>query len=147
MQDILKLPIYVGIILMQDTSYFLIERKNTNWAQGYWNFPGGLVDPHETVMQAAIRETREEIGVIVNPEDFELVQVIHIKKSTTNTQDIIGIYFKAHRWTGIPHNAEPEKITGAQWYSLQALPSKITEHAQLALNGLKTGTRYSENGW
>lgn len=147
MSSMLLLPIYVGIILVHDNSVFLIERKNTNWAQGYWNFPGGLVDPHETIIQAAIRETQEEVGVTVNPEDFELVHVIHIKKSETNTKDIIGIYFKAHTWTGTPRNAEPEKITGAEWYDINALPSKITEHAQLALNGLKTGTRYSENGW
>lgn len=143
----MTLPLYVGIILEKDNSYFLIERKNTNWAQGYWNFPGGLVEPKETIMHAAIRETQEEIGVTVKPEDFEQVHVIHVKKSPTNTLDIVGIYFKATKWTGTPHNAEPAKITNAQWFDAKKLPTKLTEHAQLAVNGLTTGKRYSESGW
>lgn len=147
MQSLFLLPVYVGIILVQENSIFLIERKNTNWAQGFWNFPGGLVESDESVLQAAIRETQEEIGVEVNPEDFELVHVIHVKKSETNTQDIIGIYFKAERWTGTPHNAEPTKIAQAQWFKRDALPTNITEHAQLALNGLRSSKHYSESGW
>ncbi len=39
----LRLPLYVGIILKKDDEIFLIQRSNTNWMSGYWNFPGGLV--------------------------------------------------------------------------------------------------------
>lgn len=37
----------------------------------YWSFPGGVIDRGETPRQAAARETLEEVGVRVNPEDLE----------------------------------------------------------------------------
>ncbi len=146
LKEKMKLPIYVGIILEKNNDYFLIERKNTDWAQGHWNFPGGLVEHNETILEAAIREAEEEVGVIIAPEDFEQVHVIHVKKSATNSQDIVGIYFKTNKWQGTPHNAEPAKIANASWFSNDQLPKQLTEHAQLAINGLKTGNRYSNNG-
>lgn len=33
-------------------------------------FPGGKQDPGETLLQTAIRETREELGITVNPENI-----------------------------------------------------------------------------
>lgn len=112
-RDKMKLPVYIAVVLVKDNKYFLIERKNTDWAQGFWNFPGGLVEPNQTILQGAIRETHEEVGITVKPEDFEQVHMIHVHKSATNTQDILGIYFKATTWSGTPHNAEPEKIANA----------------------------------
>lgn len=137
------LPAYVGIILEKDGKVFLIQRSNTDWRSGYWNFPGGLLEKDESLKQAAIRETKEEVGVLVKPEDFELVHILHVRKSATNTQDIIGCYFKATRWEGTVRNNEPHKIADAQWFKTDELPSNTTEHAQLALKN----QCYAESGW
>lgn len=47
----------------------LIQRK-TEPNAGWWGFPGGHVELGETAMQAAIRELREETGVIARPLDY-----------------------------------------------------------------------------
>jgi len=41
----------------------------------YWSFPGGIVDAGETPRQAAVRETREEVGLPVHIDklDFRLI--------------------------------------------------------------------------
>jgi len=41
----------------------------------YWSFPGGIIDVGETPRQAAVRETREEVGLPVNVDhlDFRLI--------------------------------------------------------------------------
>ena len=41
----------------------------------YWSFPGGIVDEGETPRQAAVRETREEVGLPVHIDklDFRLI--------------------------------------------------------------------------
>jgi len=142
-----SLPAYVGIILQKDESTFLIQRANTNWMSGYWNFPGGLVEKNESLVSAMIRETQEEIGTVVKPYDLTLVHVLHVHKSEENTQDIIGFYFVAHYWKDSPVNNEPNKIIDAQWFQLNHLPLKLTEHAKSALCGIKNGILYSENGW
>ncbi len=146
MTNIFAQPAYVGIILEQDQSVFLIQRQKTDWMAGYWNFPGGLLEKNESLKEAAIRETKEEVGVAVRPEDFELVHVIHVHKSTTNTQDIIGFYFRANHWQGVPSNNEPEKIIDAQWFSINDIPPNTTDHAELAIKGLIARRYYSESG-
>lgn len=52
-----KLPAYVGIILKKDDQVLLVKRANTDWASGYWNFPGGLLEESETLINAAISES------------------------------------------------------------------------------------------
>src|SRR6476620_6700944 len=109
-------PAYVGIMLQRENGdFFLVKRSNSAWAESCWNFPGGLIDPGESIIDAAVRETHEEIGVQVNPVDFRLTHVLDVQKGGTNTQSIDGFYFIAHTWTGEPKNNEPVKIADAQW--------------------------------
>src|ERR1700722_17553137 len=98
MKNTYKLPAYVGIILKKDNHVLLVQRHNTNWMSGYWNFPGGLLEENETLTTAAARETEEEVGVIVDPSDFVFSHILHVRANNKNTQDIIGFYFISEKW-------------------------------------------------
>jgi ADP-ribose pyrophosphatase YjhB (NUDIX family) len=147
MKNIYKLPAYVGIVLKKENQILLVQRHNTDWACGYWNFPGGLLEENETLTAAAAREALEEVGVVVNPSDFSLVQVLHVRANDKNTQDIIGIYFMTTTWQGTPTNKEPHRHSNVAWFDSNALLQDITEHALLAIESTKTNKKYSENGW
>jgi len=147
MKTIYKLPIYVGIILKKDNQVLLVQRHNTDWMSGYWNFPGGLLEENETLASAAAREIFEETNVIVQPSDFTLAHVLHVRTNNNNTKDIIGIYFMTQSWQGTPINKEPDKHSNIGWFDSNELPFQTTEHALLAIEILKTDTKYSENGW
>lgn len=57
-------------ILMRDDRFLLVRRKNPP-AATLFAFPGGRAEPGETAAEAAIREFREETGLIVsNPQPF-----------------------------------------------------------------------------
>ncbi len=140
-----KLPAYVGIILKKDNQILLVKRHNTDWASGKWNFPGGLLEEHETLPTAAAREAAEETGVTLDPNSLELIHVLQVKASAQNTRDILGFYFMATSWKGEAVNNEPQRHSAIGWFDINRLPPEITEHALQALEGLKTGKRFSEN--
>jgi len=48
----------------------LLLRRASNPGRGLWVFPGGYMDRWETVPEAAIRETREEVGLEIRPTEL-----------------------------------------------------------------------------
>lgn len=51
------------VILDRENRIYLLHRNKDNVTQ--WELPGGKVEINETLKQAAIREAREELGIIV----------------------------------------------------------------------------------
>ncbi len=69
--------IEISIAVVEFAGKFLIgERPQGAILAGYWEFPGGKVEPGETPSEAAARECREETGleVLVGEEYPEVVQ-------------------------------------------------------------------------
>ena len=61
--------------------------------EGYYTFPGGGVEPHETHVQTLIRETREETGLQVIPESIhDFGTVIEKRKSIYGKAEIFEQY-------------------------------------------------------
>ena len=58
-------PKVVGCALPILENRVLLLRRNIEPGLGRWTYPGGFVDLGETVMEAAVRETREEVNVEV----------------------------------------------------------------------------------
>ena len=83
-------PKLVAGCLVIDTGKVLLLRRG-NWpALGKWTFPGGYVDFGENAADAAVRETREEVGmrvelgsllgVFTDPESIALTIVVYLAK-------------------------------------------------------------------
>jgi len=58
-------PKLVAGCLVIDNEKLLLLRRGISPARGKWTFPGGYVDHGETPVQAALRETDEEVGMRV----------------------------------------------------------------------------------
>lgn len=59
--------------------YVLAEQRGTGTPDpeyvGYWCLPCGYVDYNETCKQAIAREVKEETGINIHPENFELIEI------------------------------------------------------------------------
>lgn len=53
-----------SLILEDADGRALIVKANY---KSHWTFPGGVIDPGETPLEGAVRETREEVGLVVDP--------------------------------------------------------------------------------
>ncbi|GAA4111921.1 8-oxo-dGTP diphosphatase [Enteractinococcus coprophilus] len=67
MQHTFTKPVVVGAAILDDatrpTQMLAARRKAPKSLAGYWEFPGGKVEPEETPTGALVREIREELGV------------------------------------------------------------------------------------
>ena len=59
----------VGAIIIKDDRVLLVKRAHPP-LQAQWSIPGGVLEVGELVREAAIREAREETGLIVEPRDL-----------------------------------------------------------------------------
>jgi 8-oxo-dGTP diphosphatase len=50
-------------IAIRDQQVFLARRAPDQKLAGFWEFPGGKVEPEETLQQCLVRELKEELGV------------------------------------------------------------------------------------
>mgnify|MGYP003384622559 CR=1 FL=1 len=53
----------VGVLIRPDGSALFAQRPQGKAYAGYWEFPGGKVEPGETIFAALQREFMEELGV------------------------------------------------------------------------------------
>lgn len=59
----------VGAIIIEGDRVVLVKRAHPP-IQGQWSIPGGVLEVGEMVREAAIREAREETGLIVEPVEL-----------------------------------------------------------------------------
>jgi ADP-ribose pyrophosphatase YjhB (NUDIX family) len=65
-----ELPLVgVGAIIIEGNRVILVTRAHPP-IQGHWSIPGGVLEVGEMVREAAVREAREETGLIVEPGDL-----------------------------------------------------------------------------
>ncbi|QPL05726.1 MULTISPECIES: NUDIX domain-containing protein [Actinomyces] len=100
-------------------------RRNTGYMDGYWACgAAGHVEVGESVVEAAVREAKEELGVVVDPADLEPLTGMH------RTNDLAGApreqradwFFTLRRWRGEPTIAEAARAADLAWYPLDDLP-------------------------
>jgi 8-oxo-dGTP pyrophosphatase MutT (NUDIX family) len=54
------------VVVESDQGIAIIQRAPTGEFKGAWELPGGKVDPDEDLFTAALRETKEELGIDVD---------------------------------------------------------------------------------
>ncbi|WP_246104646.1 8-oxo-dGTP diphosphatase [Rudaeicoccus suwonensis] len=97
----------------------LLGRKRTGFGSGKVVGLGGHVEPGESVLDAAVRETWEESGFHVIPTEFEDAGVVTFRFPSHPAWDMRVGLFRTTRWSG--HlTASPE--LDPEWHPVAAPP-------------------------
>ena len=109
----------VFVVLEKDTHIFLLRRANTGWSDGLLTVPAGHVDKGDNVIESAIKETKEEAGVLITADDLELIHVDYL------LDEYVNFYFRATSWVGEPKVGEPDMASEGLWCDKNNLPDDL----------------------
>ncbi len=127
-----------GVVIIRDGKTLLAQRKGSH-SSGAWGSMGGHVEFGETPVEAAIREAKEELGIVIG--NLKFISCTSLQKEQTH---YIDISFVAEILSGEPVIMEPEKIASIGWYELDELPRPLFEPVRIVLEAMKTGQAYFE---
>jgi 8-oxo-dGTP pyrophosphatase MutT (NUDIX family) len=132
-----RTAVYVALEQEKGEVFFL-RRANTGWADGMLTVPAGHVDKGDTVLQAAIKEVREEAGVAVKEEDLEFVHVAYMR------DEYVIFCFRAKTWEGTPHIGEPHLSSEAIWIPKNNLPQDVVPQLRNLFVHIQQNVFFSE---
>lgn len=113
----------VAVLLWQDDRLLLGQRINTH-GDGTWQFPGGRMEPGETVTACAARELREETGL----EAGNLTHAGYCNQPCkAGRHHYITLFVSAEYISGEAEIMEPDKCRCWQWFHYERLPSPLFE--------------------
>lgn len=124
-----------AVVLTNDRGEVLLVRQA--YGRHFWGLPGGIVDPGETPLGAAVREAREEVGVEVALEGVVGVYLLQ----GGGWPDIQAYVFAGRVVSGEPALAAPGELSGLKWFPLNDWPSPLLPDALAALEDLQAGHR------
>lgn len=136
----------VHVVLRREGKILLLRRAGNVYATGMLCLPSGHLEDGENILSAAVRETKEEVGIALAPEAMRLALSIHQRHPGT-THARIGFAFEPTEWHGEPVNAEPHKHSELIWAEPDRLPPDTFGYATAIINAVEHGTTFVLNGW
>jgi 8-oxo-dGTP pyrophosphatase MutT (NUDIX family) len=116
-------------------------RRGTGYMDGFWAMAAaGHVEADESVLEAACRESAEELGVTVHPDD--LVPLCGMHRTGGNHDPIderVDFFFEVSAWSGEPRLVEEDKAADLRWWPIDSLPASVVPHELFVLDRLRDG--------
>jgi 8-oxo-dGTP diphosphatase len=119
-----------AVLQRPDNSFLLAQRPPDKIWAGYWEFPGGKIEPGESPYHALVRELREELGITVTTAYPWLTRVYTYPHATIRLN-----FFRVTAWSGELQAHEGQQFS---WQFLIPISDRSTVHSHLPLQ---------EEGW
>jgi 8-oxo-dGTP diphosphatase len=113
--------VYCLIYDEENEQVLMVHNKDVN----SWSMPGGAVEDDETLEQAAIREVKEETGLLVEISD---VVAVNECLFTKNNEHAIFITFRTKIIGGKISNESPNEISTITWLDIPTADKLMPYH-------------------
>jgi mutator protein MutT len=111
----------VGVLVVRDRRV-LLGRRLAAHGRGTWSFPGGKPQPGESPASCALRELREETGLLATRSRVIAESLDGFPESRLVFHTRFAIVDDA---LGEPQPCEPEKTNEWRWFAWNELPSPL----------------------
>jgi 8-oxo-dGTP diphosphatase len=105
--------VVAAVIERPDGAFLLAQRPPGKVYAGYWEFPGGKVEPDEPLAAALARELHEELGIVV-----DIAHPWIVRKYTYPHATVRLNFFRVRGWRGEPHGREAQQLA---WQRVSAI--------------------------
>ncbi|MDZ4761069.1 MAG: (deoxy)nucleoside triphosphate pyrophosphohydrolase [Alphaproteobacteria bacterium] len=116
-------------LVRADGRLLLAQRPEGKPMAGLWEFPGGKVEPGESLRLALVRELREELGIGVAPDHLD---AFTFASHAYGDFDLLMPLFLCRRWSGEARGLEGQKLA---WVSRENARDYPTPEADIPLIG------------
>ena len=144
MEERYKSMIVVDLMLTRDNNekkeVLAALRKNTGFNDGEYELPGGHVDAGEDLMQAMIREAKEELNIELNREDLKIIHILHHYKGNR-----LKFIISANSYAGNLEIGEPDKCEKLEWFNINELPTNFHKKTRQALEEIQKNIFYDNS--
>lgn len=135
-EDVTTINVAAGIITNTEGMILVALRPQEAELGGYWEFPGGKVEPNESIEQALYRELAEEVAI----EVLAAQAFIQIEHLYPNKRKIILHVYKVERFAGEAFGKEGQAL---RWVTLNELSTlQFPAANQAIVDALKAQARY-----
>ena len=131
-------------VIERPGEFLLAQRPDGKPYPGYWEFPGGKIEPGEDARAALARELHEELGIVVREATPWITRMYTYTHATVRLH-----FFRVSAWDGEPQPLEDQAIA---WQRVGApevspmLPANAPVLAALALPSVMVVSSASEAG-
>jgi 8-oxo-dGTP diphosphatase len=119
----LEISVAVGVIRRGDGRVLLAERPAGKAMAGYWEFPGGKVEPGESPRDALARELHEELSIDIRNAYPWLTRTFRYPHATAHLQ-----LFRITAWQGEPHGREDQQLSWQDPHRIDVEPLLPANH-------------------
>ncbi|MFZ2162937.1 MAG: Nudix family hydrolase [Sideroxyarcus sp.] len=104
--EIKILEVSAAVLQREDGTFLFAQRPAGKIWAGYWEFPGGKIEPGETPYHALVRELHEELGITVQTAYPWLTRVFTYPHATVRLN-----FFRVTAWSGELHPHEGQQFS------------------------------------
>ena len=111
----------VGVLITKDDQVLLMKHRNAQ-GDGTWSTVGGHLEYGESPQECAVRETREEIGVIITDVTFLAITNEVFEASQLH---VVTIWMAGRYVSGTPTPLATHEMSALDWFSWDTLPEPL----------------------
>ena len=105
------------VILVNSNHEIAMAKVKRGFFTGHWTLPGGFVDYAEHPVEGAVREVKEELGLKVNIDPNDIVQIAE-RIFTSEGIQFLSFTYKCKVDGEVTFNPKADEIEEARWFSM-----------------------------